>query len=60
MFPQSSVAVGFLYVVARLIYTVCYIKWGSDAREIGAVSGTLPAVMLGLASFVSLFIAYVL
>ena len=60
VFPQATVAISFLFVIARLIYTVCYLKWGSDSRKIASLSGNVPAMMLGLASVASLTITYVL
>ena len=50
--PKISMWVGFIMAGARIIYGVMYKAYGSDARVIGAVSGSLPMYLLAIATFV--------
>ena len=54
--PYVSMAVGFFNAVTRLIYTVMYMKYGSNSRVLGAVAGSLPMYLLMLVVFVYLLI----
>ena len=60
IYPKCAVAVGFNFALCRGIYTVMYMKLGSDARYIGAIGGTGPVFALGLSSFVSLVFQYLI
>lgn len=53
-YPKCAVAVGLNFAVCRAVYTNMYMKFGSDARYIGAIGGTGPVFALGLSSFISL------
>ena len=33
--PKAAMYIGFINVFARLVYTVMYVKWGSNSRIIG-------------------------
>ena len=55
--PKIAMWIGFLFAVARIVYTVMYVKFGSNSRVIGAVAGSLPLYLLGIASLVKLGIA---
>jgi len=52
--PTLTMWVGIINAVTRIIYTVMYAKFGSNSRVLGAVAGSLPLYVLGVASFVSL------
>ena len=54
--PYISMAVGFFNAVTRLVYTVMYMKYGSNSRVLGAVAGSLPMYLLMLVVFVYLLI----
>ena len=46
----------FLHLGTRLIYTIMYVKSGSDARRLGAMVGGLPLNLLAIASLVTAII----
>lgn len=50
--PHFAMWIGFLNGLARLVYTIMYIWYGSNNRIIGAVAGGLPLYLLGLASLI--------
>ena len=50
--PLPSLIVGFVNVVARLIYTVMYVKYGSNYRALGSIAGGMPIYILGLVAFI--------
>ena len=50
--PQITMYVAFINAGARIIYTFMYVKFGSNYRVIGAVSGSLPLYLLAIAGFV--------
>ena len=52
--PTLAMWVGITNAIARPIYTVMYVKFGSNSRALGAIAGSLPLYVLGLSSFVSL------
>lgn len=52
--PTLTMWVGIINAVSRVIYTVMYVKLGSNSRALGAIAGSLPLYVLGVASFVSL------
>ena len=54
--PYVAMAVGFFNAVTRLVYTVMYMKYGSNSRVLGAVAGSLPMYLLMLVVFVYLLV----
>ena len=50
--PKFAVCVGFISVIARLVYTCMYVSKGPNARVIGALAGGLPMYALGLGATV--------
>ena len=50
--PKITMYVGFINAGARIVYTIMYLKGGSDSRVIGAVAGSLPLYLLAIAGFV--------
>ena len=50
--PHFAMWIGFLNAAARIVYTVGYVFYGSNNRIIGAIAGSLPLYLLGLATFV--------
>ena len=55
--PKITMWIGFLHAFARIIYTFCYVKYGSNSRVLGAVAGSLPLYILGLTTLVKLGLA---
>jgi uncharacterized membrane protein YecN with MAPEG domain len=49
--PKITACVGFLYFVARIVYSVMYIKCGANARKLGGITGGLPVNVVGLIAF---------
>ena len=49
--PKLAMWIGILNAVARIIYSVMYVKFGSNSRALGAIAGSLPLYVLGLATF---------
>ena len=45
--PKLSMYVGFINAFTKIVYTVMYLKFGSDSRVLASVSGNLP--LYGLA-----------
>jgi len=50
--PHFAMWIGFLIALARIVYTVMYICWGSNSRIIGALTGGIPLYLLGLATVI--------
>jgi hypothetical protein len=50
--PHFAMWIGFLNALARIVYTIGYVWYGSNNRIIGAVAGGLPLYVLGIASLV--------
>ena len=46
--------IGYIYAVARLLYTIQYVTCGSNSRVLGAIGGTTPLYGLGIGAFVEL------
>ena len=57
--PKAAMYIGFINAAARIVYTIMYVSCGANARVIGAVSGSLPLYLLGLATFVKLIMVAV-
>ncbi len=49
--PKLTMWIGILNAVARIIYSVMYVQFGSNSRALGAIAGSLPLYVLGLATF---------
>lgn len=49
--PQAAAIIGFVNAVTRPVYTFMYAKYGSNSRVLGAVAGSLPLYLLGMATF---------
>ena len=54
--PKFALATGIINGTCRIIYATMYVKGGSDSRVIGAVAGSLPLYLLGIANFVALIV----
>ena len=52
--PTFTMWVGIINAITRLVYTVMYVKFGSNSRALGGIAGSLPLYILGVASFGSL------
>ena len=52
--PKIAMWIGFLNGTARVVYTVMYVKFGSNYRALGAIAGSLPLYILGVATLVKL------
>ena len=52
--PKLAMWIGFLHAFARIVYTIMYVKYGSNSRVLGAVAGSLPLYLLGIATLVKL------
>ena len=50
--PLITTIVAYVYLGARIIYTVSYVTKGSNARKIGALMGSLTLYPLSIAAFV--------
>ena len=59
VFPQAAAIIGFINAVTRPLYTFMYINYGSNSRVLGAVAGSLPLYVLGLATFGKLVMSVV-
>ena len=53
--PKAAMWIGFIIAIARIVYTVMYVKFGANSRIIGAVAGSLPLYGLAIANLVQLF-----
>ena len=49
-FPRIALAVGFLNCLTRPLYIYQYLIGGPNKRILGAVSGSLPLYLLGVAT----------
>ena len=52
-FPLVTCVIDYINMVARLVFTVMYVKFGANSRIIGAVAGGLPIYLLSLATLVT-------
>ena len=49
--PTITMYVAFINVGARFIYTIMYVKFGSNWRPLGSIAGNLPLYTLALGAF---------
>ena len=55
--PKIAMWIGFIHAAARIVYTTMYVKYGSNYRALGAIAGSLPIYLLGIATLVKLGLA---
>ena len=52
--PKGAMYIGFINAIARIVYTVMYVKYGANSRVIGALAGSTPLYGIGIGAFIEL------
>ncbi len=52
--PKAAMYIGFINAGARIVYTVMYVRFGSNYRALGAIAGSGPLYGLGIGAIIEL------